>query len=146
MSSVYECQCQSKGERVILWTDLADRLHTADVSVWTEKNVLQLGLLLVNSLHRQLGTHLVFLGCFHLAAITSAIRSLLFGRTVWVNYPDQHWWLVGKPPVSHFHLTGSKASSDPSTLLELDPCVSIAKDMPVGCQSGKFSSPDIVLF
>lgn len=66
----------------LFWTHLGDGLHSADVRVWTEENVLQLGLLLVNSLHRQLRACLVFLGPFHLAGIPSAIRSLLLGRIV----------------------------------------------------------------
>lgn len=42
--------------------------------------MFELGLLLVHSLHRHLGARLVFLGPFRLAGVTSAIRSLLFGR------------------------------------------------------------------
>lgn len=67
---------------IILWTHLCEGLHGADVRVWTEKNVLQLGLLLVHPLHRQLGARLVFLGPFHLGAISPAIRSLLRSRSV----------------------------------------------------------------
>lgn len=33
---------------------LSDRFHRADVSVWTEQNVLELSFLLINSLHRHL--------------------------------------------------------------------------------------------
>ena len=68
----------------LLETHLCGLLHGADIRVWTEKNVLQLGLLLIHSLHRQLGGRLVFLGPFHLAGISSAVRCLLFNRVVLV--------------------------------------------------------------
>lgn len=66
----------------MLGTHLSDRLHGADVRVRAEKDVLQLGLLLVHSLHGQLGGRFGLLGILHLASITSTIRSLLLGRFV----------------------------------------------------------------
>lgn len=78
-------------DSLILWAHLGEGLHRADVRVWTEENVLQLGLLLVHPLHRQLGARLVFLGPFHLGAVSSAIRSLLSSRSVLVNNAETTW-------------------------------------------------------
>lgn len=56
--------------------DLAHGLHAADVGVGAQQDVLQLGLLLVHPLHRQLG-RLVLAGCVHLPSIASAVCCLL---------------------------------------------------------------------
>ena len=44
--------------------------------------MLQLSLLLVHSLHGQLGAGLLLLGSLHLPSVTSAVRSLLLGTNV----------------------------------------------------------------
>lgn len=60
---------------------LSDRFHGADVGVWTEQDVLQLGLLLVHPFHGYLlGT--VLLAALTLATLAPAVGLLFFGGIV----------------------------------------------------------------
>lgn len=61
---------------------LCDRFHRADVGVWAEQDVLQLGFLLVDTLHRHLLGALLLACGLTLATVGSSLRYLLFGGIV----------------------------------------------------------------